>query len=74
MGIPPALSSEWFVPLVPDGDSITGTDLLLVLPEGRGPGDDSTGQTRPTVPVSETGQPGAQAQVVLPSRHDQTTT
>ena len=60
MGIPPSLSGEWFVPLVPDGDSITGANLLLVLPQSCGPGNDAAGQTRPTVAVSQTGQAGAQ--------------
>ena len=51
--IPPGLSSERFVPLVPDSDPVTGTDLLSVLTQSSRPGNDPAGHTGTTVTVSQ---------------------
>ena len=61
---PPAGPSQRLVPLVPDGDPVTGADLLLVLAEVGGPGDDATGEAGAAVSVREAGDGGAEPEVV----------
>lgn len=43
-GHPPARPCQWAVPLLPDGNAVTGADLLGVLEEPGGTGDDAAGQ------------------------------
>ena len=72
--VPPVRPRKGSVPLVPDGDAVTSADLLVVLAECGGPGYHPAGKTRPTVPVSETGQRTAKAEVVAVSGDDETPT
>lgn len=70
-GLLPSLASDGPAPFLPNGEAITGADLLGVLEEASGACDDATGQPLSRVPCDLGQRMPAPAQVIFSLINDQ---